>query len=184
MRRSQKISLIAVMVAACIGSNYALIGIANFKAMDLLVFVSGFVFGPLIGASVGVLVWAVYGILNPYGFVPQIWIATMLSESIYGLAGGAFARWMPAADYLTHKTGLSILFGAAGFFLTFLYDLVTNVVFALTFNIPIIAALIAGIPFAIIHEVSNAALFGMCSAPLISILSRSLGGWNHGILKE
>lgn len=175
-RGSKRISLVTLMVTACIGSNYALIGLPNFKIMDLLVFVSGFTFGPLIGASIGALVWAVYGVLNPYGFVPQIWIATMLSETIYGLAGGTLAKCVPAVHLSSHRTGLAILFGAAGFLLTLLYDLITNVVFALTFSIPIVVALIAGIPFMIIHIMSNTALFGICSAPLIAVLDRSLKG--------
>jgi uncharacterized membrane protein len=173
---SRKASLIAVTVAACLGSNYALIGVANFKVMDLLVFVSGFVFGPMIGASVGILVWTVYGLLNPYGFVPQIWIATMLSESIYGVAGGLLGKSLSAVRLPSNRAGLSILFGATGFLLTLTYDLVTNIAFALTFNVPIIAALIAGIPFAIIHEASNTVLFGICSIPLITVLERSYRG--------
>jgi len=176
MFESKKVSLIAVTVAACLGSNYALIGVANFKIMDLLVFVSGFVFGPLIGASVGILVWAVYGVLNPYGFVPQIWIATMLSESMYGVAGGLLGKSLSIVSTSGNRAGLSMLFGAMGFLLTLIYDLITNIAFALTFNVPIIAALIAGIPFAIIHEMSNAALFGICSIPLITVLERSYRG--------
>jgi hypothetical protein len=176
MFESRKASLIAVTVAACLGSNYALIGVANFKVMDLLVFVSGFVFGPMIGASVGILVWTVYGLLNPYGFVPQIWIATMLSESIYGVAGGLLGKSLSAVRLPSNRAGLSILFGATGFLLTLTYDLVTNIAFALTFNVPIIAALIAGIPFAIIHEASNTVLFGICSIPLITVLERSYRG--------
>jgi uncharacterized membrane protein len=176
MLESKKAGLIVVIVAACLGSNYALIGVANLKIMDLLVFVSGFVFSPLIGASVGVLVWAVYGVLNPYGLVPQIWIATMLSESIYGIAGGALGKSLSMTGLPSNKTGLSALFGAIGFLLTFIYDLATNIAFALTFNVPFIAALIAGIPFAMVHEASNAALFGICSIPLITILERSYRG--------
>ena len=178
--RSKKVSLIAVTVAACIGSNYALIGIPNLKVMDLLVFVSGFVFGPLVGASIGILVWVVYGVLNPYGFVLPIWIATMLSESLYGFMGGVIARRLSAIDVSNNRTGLGFLFGAIGFFITFLYDLITNVAFALTFGLPIYAAIIAGIPFAIIHELSNTAIFGICSIPLVSILEKNhgrLGSW-------
>jgi hypothetical protein len=175
MFESRKASLIAVTVAACLGSNYALIGVANLKIMDLLVFVSGFIFGPLIGASVGFLVWAVYGVLNPYGFVPQIWIATMLLESIYGVAGGALGKSL-STILPGNRAGLGVLFGAIGFLLTLIYDLITNIAFALTFNVPIIMALIAGIPFAIIHEASNAALFGICSIPLIIVLERSYRG--------
>mgnify|MGYP001774302169 CR=1 FL=1 len=177
MLESKKASLIAVLVAACLVSNYALIGVANFKVMDLLVFVSGFVFGPIIGASIGVLTWMVYGVLNPYGFVPQIWVITMLSETIYGIIGGILAKSISVSDYSSNRVGLTVLFGATGFLLTFLYDLITNVAFAITFGIPIIAALIAGVPLALIHEISNLILFGACSLPLISILERSHGGF-------
>jgi uncharacterized membrane protein len=180
----RKLSLIAVTVAASLGSNYVLIGVANFKIMDLLVFISGFVFGSLIGASVGVLIWAIYGVLNPYGFVPQIWVATMLSESVYGIAGGILGRSLSIASLSSNKTLLSILFGAMGFLLTFIYDIATNIAFALTFNVPLIAALITGIPFAIIHQASNAALFGICSIPLLTVLEKSYRGWSHGVSKE
>jgi len=32
--------------------------------MDLIVFSSGFLFGPSVGARVGILTWLVYGTLN------------------------------------------------------------------------------------------------------------------------
>jgi len=184
MSNSRKVSLIAVTVAVSLGSNYILIGFANLKIMDLLVFISGFMFGSLIGASVGVLIWAIYGVLNPYGFVPQIWIATMLSESVYGIIGGILGRSLSIESLSSNKTLLSILFGAIGFLLTFIYDLATNIAFALTFNVPLIAALITGIPFAIIHQASNAILFGICLIPLLTILERSHRRWDHGVSKE
>jgi len=184
MLNSRKVSLIAVTVAASLGSNYILIGVANVKIMDLLVFISGFIFGSLIGASVGVLIWAIYGVLNPYGFVPQIWFATMLSESVYGVVGGILGKSLSIASPSNNKILLSILFGAVGFLLTFIYDLATNIAFALTFNVPLIAALITGVPFALIHQASNAVLFGICSIPLLTVLERSYRGWNHGISKE
>jgi uncharacterized membrane protein len=62
--------------------------VVNVKFMDLIVFVSGVVFGPLMGASVGVLTWLVYGTLNPYGFSLPILLATCTGESIYGIIGG------------------------------------------------------------------------------------------------
>ena len=184
MLNSRKVSLIAVIVAASLSSNYILIGIANFKIMDLLVFISGFIFGSLIGASVGVLIWAVYGVLNPYGFVPQIWIATMLSESVYGIAGGILSRSLSIVSLSSNKTLVSILFSATGFLLTFIYDIATNIAFALTFNVPLIVALITGIPFAIIHQASNTVLFGICSIPLLTVLKKIYREWSHGVYKE
>lgn len=173
---SRKVCIIAIIAALCVGSNYALVGVPNVKVMDLLVFVSGFVFGPLIGASVGIFAWLIYGSINPYGFVFQIWLATIFSEVIYGAAGGFMRKWLTSTGPSNNLLELSFLFGAAGFLSTLIYDLITNVVFAWAFNVPLLLAILAGVPFALIHEVSNAVLFGVCSVPLITTLEKFIGG--------
>ncbi|MGQ9539448.1 MAG: hypothetical protein ACUVTE_07770 [Candidatus Bathycorpusculaceae bacterium] len=98
--------------------NYALVSIPNFKAMDFFVFISGFIFGPLVGASVGILIWLIYGVLNPYGFVFQVWLATMFSEAIYGFWGGILGRKTASLSFYSDGGALSFLFGASEFFLT------------------------------------------------------------------
>lgn len=173
---SRKICVVAVTVALCIGSNYALISVPNVKVMDFFVFIIGFVFGYLVGGSVGVFVWLVYGSLNPYGFVPQIWLATMFSEAIYGVAGGFIGKQATSTNFVSSSLGLSFSLGAAGFLLTFVYDLITNFVYAWTFDVPLPIALIAGVPFMLVHELSNAVLFGTCSIPLIIALEKFMGG--------
>jgi len=184
MYNSKKICLIATISALSVGLNYALVNVPNFKVMDLFVFVAGFIFGPLAGAFVGVLVWVIYGVINPYGFVFQVWLATMFSESIYGFIGGVLGKKMVLNDFNCNYFVSSVLFGVLGFFLTLVYDLVTNIVFALTFNVPIVIAILAGVPFALVHELSNAALFGTCSVPLISVLERFIGGDSFGVIKK
>lgn len=184
MLESKKICVIAIIVALCIGSNYALVSIPNFKAMDFFVFISGFIFDPLVGASIGILIWLIYGVMNPYGFVPQVWLATMFSESIYGLAGGVMGRVTSSTNFYSNRFGLSFLLGITGFFLTFFYDLVTNIVYALAFKIPIGIALIAGVPFALVHELSNTVLFGTCSIPLVIVLEKFIGGERFGVFKK
>jgi len=91
-RQATRASVIAVMTAACIVSNYLLIGVFNVKLMDLIVFSSGFLFGPSVGASVGILTWLVYGTLNPYGFSLPVLVATSLMESVYGIVGGIIGK--------------------------------------------------------------------------------------------
>ena len=63
-----KIALLVVMAAVAIASNYLLIGVVNVKFMDLIVFSCGYVLGTNFGGVLGVLIWLVYGSLNPYGF--------------------------------------------------------------------------------------------------------------------
>lgn len=161
-------TLIAIMTAACISSNYLLIGIANIKLMDLIVFVSGCAFGSGLGASVGILTWLVYGTLNPYGFSLPILAATSLGESLYGIVGGLIG----AHESLGKGASTSLKLGVIGFLLTFVYDLVTNIISGLTAGIPITVALVTGIPFALVHEVSNAVFFSVGVRPLINAMDR------------
>jgi uncharacterized membrane protein len=167
-----KVSIVATLVALCVATNYALVGMPNLKAMDFIVFVGGFCFGSFAGAFIGILSWAVYGVINPYGFVPQVWLATMFSETIYGLLGGLLGKNLALTNFNDELFKLSVFFGTTGFILTLIYDLITNVVYASTFGIPIIAAIAFGAPFTISHQVSNAAIFGVVSIPVIGGLKK------------
>lgn len=165
---TQRAAIVAVFTAACVASNFLLIGVVNVKFMDLIVFIAGFIFGPLIGASVGILTWMVYGTINPYGFSLPILMATSIGESLYGIAGGLLGARSPRVVSLTLST--SVKFAIIGFLLTFIYDLMTNVTSGLTAGIPITVALLSGIPFAIVHEFSNALFFFIGAPPLASAL--------------
>ena len=47
---SHKIAVVAVLIALAIATNYAMISIYNVKLMDVIVFIGGFILGPLVGA--------------------------------------------------------------------------------------------------------------------------------------
>ena len=186
---TRKISFIGIMTSLCISTNYLLLWIPNVKFMDLFVFISGYTMGGVSGALVGVLSWLVYGTINPYGFNLPTLIATCIGESLYGIAGG-----------LSEKLGLRISFGQShvkerkfwkeslglgiiGFLLTFIYDLFTNIVTAIIFEIPLFVWIVAGIPFAIIHESSNFLLFFLVGGLLINTIRKitSIGGEKSSI---
>ncbi|MBC8497405.1 hypothetical protein H8D40_00335, partial [Candidatus Bathyarchaeota archaeon] len=61
LNQTKKISVIVMMTAACIGSNYAMLGVLNVKFMDVIVFITGLAFGSSMGMAVGFLSWAIYG---------------------------------------------------------------------------------------------------------------------------
>jgi hypothetical protein len=175
MKSTRQISVIAVMTAACVATNYLLIGLTNVKFMDLIVFISGLAFGATVGSSVGALTWLVYGTLNPYGFSLPILFATSLGETIYGLAGGIIGK----LGLLSHaSSGRSqifadgLKFAAVGFLLTFVYDLVTNVATAYSLGLPLILVFVTGIPFALLHEASNAVFFFMGVTPLLNLIKK------------
>jgi hypothetical protein len=166
---TKRAAIVAVLTAACVASNYALIGFVNVKFMDLIVFVAGFSLGSIVGASVGVLTWLVYGTLNPYGFSLPILVITSLGETFYGIAGGLLGKSSKQIDW---GIATNIKFAVVGFLLTFVYDLVTNVVSGVSVGIPIPMALVTGIPFALVHEASNAAFFFIGASPLILAVDR------------
>jgi len=172
----KKISFIGIMTALCIVTNYMLIGVPNVKFMDLFVFVSGYTMGMLSGALVGVLTWLVYGTFNPYGFNLPTLAATCTGESIYGIMGGILSgRLDLKTDRLRFHEEFwkdNLILGVIGFLLTFIYDLFTNIVTALVFEIPLIACLVAGIPFALIHEVSNFIIFFLLGSVMINTIQK------------
>lgn len=162
--------MVALLSAAAIASNYLLIGVPNVKFMDLIVFTAGFIMGPTMGASTGVMVWLVYGTINPYGFSLPILGATMLGESIYGVAGGLYGKGPRQSGY-----GVDPWAAVMGFMLTFVYDIFTNIVSAYTVGIPISIGLMTGIPFMLAHVLSNTMFFGLGFKPLSSSIKKVLG---------
>jgi len=181
---TRKVSIITTLTALCIATNYALLGIHQVKLMDFIVFVGGFYLGPLAGASIGILSWLVYGTINPYGFIPQVWLATMFSEAIYGLIGGLLGKKIAPTNFNGVRLRLSIFFGTIGFISTLFYDLATNVVWASAFSVPIIVAILCGTPFTIVHQVSNATIFGVSAVPVITVLEKLFGDEKVGVSKK
>ena len=171
--KTVKIALIAIFCALSIGTNYALVGVINVKPMDFIVFVGGFLFGPVAGSSIGIGSWLIYGTINPYGFDPRIWLATMLAESIYGITGGLLRRMLGSTSFSSQRLRLSVLFATMGFLPTVLYDLITNTVYASVTNTPLFFAIfVSGALFAVLHEGANFLIFGVCSVPTIAALRK------------
>ena len=171
-----KIALLVVMAAVAIASNYLLIGVVNVKFMDLIVFACGYVLGTSFGGLLGVLIWLVYGSLNPYGFELFMLATTMTMEGLIRVSGGVIRGILVIGENRKPDLRLSVI----GFSLTFIYDMVTNIVSALTVGIPIPVAMVTGIPFMLIHELSNAVFFGFGGPPLINSMKKVLGERMNG----
>jgi hypothetical protein len=176
--KPQTIAAITILVALAIATNYAMLPLYNIKLMDIIVFIGGFVFGPFAGASVGIFSWIVYGTLNPMGFSLNIWLATMFSEAIFGIAGGLVGR--NSFGIREKLPQLCLSFAAVGALLTLAYDTVTNVVWGYTVGPNVISAVIIGfVPFGLIHVISNFLFFGFGCVPAISAVSNVIGVNKH-----
>jgi hypothetical protein len=166
---TRKIALLSILSAAAIASNYLLIGVTNVKFMDLIVFTSGFIMGPMMGALTGVMVWLVYGTINPFGFSLPILLATMTGEAMFGIAGGYYTKNKQASG-----GGVNLWAAFIGFIVTFVYDVFTNIISAYSVGIPISIGLVTGIPFMLAHVLSNTVFFGVGFGPLSSSISKVL----------
>ncbi len=216
------VSLVAVLTATALATNYAMIDIPNVKLMDAIVFVAGFLFGLRVGFGTAIGIWTVYGFINPYGQDTLGLLAfLMLGECFYAIAGVILNRSSLTKEMLQeigsaklrlgkNETGqnqlkvkrkmfwskfnlislahkiysrglpygkLSLLFAVAGFLTTFGYDVLTNfgnyVFTTRSLYDALLIGLISGVPFALIHEVSNLFFFSTL-APGAIVTARRL----------
>lgn len=173
MRLSKRVSVISILTATCIGSSYALSALPNVNLMDVLVFVSGYCFGFAIGSTIAVLSWLVYGTINPFGFGGIHIPVVAISEIVYALFGALARRYHILANPNPPSHYLSVSAAVLGFVSTFIYDLFTNIAWAhIWYAGSIATAIVVGIPFAIVHEVSNFAIFLVCAIPISVAVNR------------
>lgn len=164
---AKRVASLAVLAALAISSNYVLISLPNVKLMDAIVFASSMAMGLKFGAGLAILIWMVYGTLNPYGLNLPTLIVVTLSEMVYVL----FSRIPAALGFRATKASIrdSLVLASIGLFSTLMYDLATNAFVGYLFYGSVVMGLITmnfPIPMGIFHELSNA-LFFPIAVPLI-----------------
>ena len=154
------------MIAAGLTGVYAET-IPNFEVLTLVVFSSGVLLGAGDGARVGIVTMLLYSLLNPYGLAhPLVTGAQVVGEGLAGLSGG----WVAGRAARPSRT-TALLLAAIGAALTAVYDLITNLASGVVYG-QWRAVLISGIPFALWHIGTNAALFAIVGTPLAAVCAR------------
>jgi hypothetical protein len=162
---ARKVAFVAIMAATALAGNYALSGIPNVETSSVLVFLSGFLFGPSIGAMVGLITMSIYQFWNPWGaFIPPIGIAVIGSTILTGLIGGLLGKILNSKSSASAQFLWPAIFGMLS---TLFFDTATNYAYSITFGVPFIIALLTGLPFSIIHIMTNGFLFGLLTPPVI-----------------
>jgi len=170
---SRSVSSLGVFTALVAGLGFALSAIPNVELMTLSTFVSGAVLGAARGAVVGAAAIAIYSGFNPYGVAPPPVFATqLLGYALVGAAGGALAGRLGGRR--PHPTTAVALGALAGFVLTLVYDVLTNLGTAWSMGayrgpFPVVAA---GLAFGAWHVVWNVVFFAACAPPLLAALRR------------
>jgi hypothetical protein len=105
----------------------------------------------------------------------------MVGEAVFGIVGGILGRISYKTSEKTFNVfRFSLEMGLWGLVLTIVYDLFTNIVFSIVFDVPIVAAIVTGwfIPpwFGILHEASNLILFFSAVYPLTKVIRTFRGG--------
>ena len=168
MQTTRTLALIAIFTSLILASDYVLSPVFNVKLLDTLVFVAAYVFGFRVGASIAILSEFIWGTMNPNGFGGLIIPFLIVGELIYVAAGYTASRvW--SIDGISALSARNLFLGATLAICAFLWDLETNLASGLLEGartlVQYVPFLIAGIPFAIPHELSDFA-FGALLAPI------------------
>jgi hypothetical protein len=164
--RSIEISIIAVLSATSISIAFVRSWAPNIEVTSLITFTSGFVLGSRVGGLIGGFTESVSSFFNPLGPAPMpIFLGQVGCMMLIGVVGGVLARFSERTEMVSRRKAL--MMGAAGLYLTVIYDLVTNFGFALSFGLPYEIALIYGLYFMIIHVSTNTLFFGTIG-PILS----------------
>ena len=160
----RRLSMAGALVAAGVALGYMLVGVPNVEGISAVSFFAGYQLGAGAGAVVGGLAMGIFSLFNPLGPpLPQVFVAQIVGMGIIGAAGhiwGALARRIRFAEFLAAVLGV---------LLTLLYGILADYGFAVSIGswkdpVPVIAV---GLPFSVIHIVSNGLIFGGLGAFLI-----------------
>ena len=163
----------AIFCALAIGMGFSLMLVPNIELITVIVFMSGLMLGCKWGALVGGTAIFIYSGLNPMGSglsFPPLFFMQILGMAITGFTGGLFSRF-----FLEKETNIFslITLGLLGFICTFIYDFLTMISYPLSAGLGIsgmIAALVKGIGFTLLHEISNAIVFVVTIPKVIKYL--------------
>lgn len=160
---NKKISEVGIFLALFWGLGFAFLYVPNVEFITLITFLSGLLFGLKRGLIVAIIGEIVFSSLNPLGSslaFPPLLLAQVVGFTIIAVAGNIFRGFMPF--FPNNKIFFSILYGATGLLLTFIYDSLTTLAFPIASGFgfkQIVATYIAGIPFNLIHIVANTLIF-------------------------
>jgi len=182
MAAAREVGLIALFTAVIVGSDLALSGpeFSNIKLLDTLVFVSAYLFGFRVGASVGILSETIWSFLSPIGMAGAMAPFLILGELVFAMAGvGARRIWGKSEGGIPNPLFVGGLLALCAFS----WDLETNAATALLAYWPnlTIPQLLATefnpltLLFALAHEGSDFAFGAVLAPAFLLLIPRALG---------
>ena len=152
----------AIFAALAVGMGFSLMLVPNIELITVIVFLSGVTLGKGWGGLVGGTAIFIYSGMNPMGSglsFPPLFFMQIFSMIITGLAGGiSRPLFFKKKINLLSLVALSLL----GFMLTLIYDVLTLISYPLSAGLGftgVLASLVQGLGFTVLHEVSNSVIF-------------------------
>ena len=163
---------VASFVAVGVVLGYVLMAVPNVELITTTCFAAGYCLGPVGGILVGALTEFLFAGFHPTGSsFGLLLIAQILGMLFVGFAGGKLAKYLENPQKAAARR---ILF-LAGFLLTFIFDILTNLAFPVQAGFSLyqtLVTLIAGIGFSVVHIICNALIFSIVLPPLLARLKK------------
>lgn len=165
----------SIFCAMAIAMGYSLMMVPNIELITVTIFLSGVTLNLKWGAMVGLVAMAIYSGLNPLGSglsFPPLFFAQIIGMSLCGIIGGILKPIFFVKKFSFLKL---FLLGLAGFLVTFLYDVLTLVSYPLFSGLGfpgIVASLIKGLGFTLLHEISNIFIFLITVPRVVQFLKK------------
>ena len=163
----------AIFSAVAIGMGFSLMLIPNIELITVVVFLSGLYLGIRWGGVVGMTSMAIYSGMNPMGSglsFPPLFAMQIIGMSLTGIIGGLVRPFFFVKQFNVFLiSSLAIL----GFTVTLIYDMLTLIAYPIAAGLGfsgMLAALIKGLGFTLLHEISNAIVFVVSIPRIIKLL--------------
>jgi len=163
----------AIFSAVAIGMGFSLMLMPNIELITVVVFLSGLYLGIWWGGLVGMTSMAIYSGMNPMGSglsFPPLFAMQIIGMSLTGIIGGLVRPFFFVKQFNVFLiSSLAIL----GFTVTLIYDMLTLIAYPIAAGLGfsgILAALIKGLGFTLLHEISNAIVFVVSIPRVVKLL--------------
>ena len=163
----------AIFSAVAIGMGFSLMLIPNIELITVVVFLSGLYLGIRWGGVVGMTSMAIYSGMNPMGSglsFPPLFAMQIIGMSLTGIIGGLVRPFFFVKQFNVFLiSSLAIL----GFTVTLIYDMLTLIAYPIAAGLGfsgMLAALIKGLGFTLLHEISNAIVFVVSIPRIVKLL--------------
>lgn len=175
MRKTRRALLASLLTALVVAVGHALSGIPNVELVTVLVFISGFLLGPLLGAGVGAASATLHSMLNPLGAAPPpLLAAQIVATGTIGFAGGLLG---PVLGRMNTRWVAVAYCGLTGFVLTLGFQVMVGVGSFYAFAgdkafAALLAYIWAGLLFTVFHLIWNTGVFIAVVRPALAVLDR------------